>query len=77
MKPLRNEHTGHLLKTKVQNDKYSDGWDAIFGKKQKKCDECGEGDAVVSVCPFDSEIYHQDNICNCCDDCRLNCADDI
>jgi hypothetical protein len=39
MKPLRNEHTGHLLKTKVQNDKYSDGWDAIFGKGKQKDQE--------------------------------------
>lgn len=34
-----NEHTGDKLKTKVPNDKYRDGWDAIFNKKDKPVQE--------------------------------------
>ncbi len=31
----KNEHTGDLLKSKVGNKKYADGWDRIFGKKKE------------------------------------------
>lgn len=34
MKTTRNNVTGDLIKSKPQSDKYRDGYDNIFGKKQ-------------------------------------------
>ena len=31
----KNDITGDLIKTKESNSAYSEGWDRIFGKKQK------------------------------------------
>ena len=42
-----NEHTGDKLRTKETNDKYREGWDAIFNKKgEQPCQE-----DVVRVIP--------------------------
>lgn len=32
----RNDITGDELKSKTNNDKYRDGWERIFGKKDDK-----------------------------------------
>jgi hypothetical protein len=31
----KNDVTGDSLRTRVSNDKYSEGWDRIFGKKDE------------------------------------------
>lgn len=29
-------------------------------------------------CPYRSEIYEdEETLCNCCDECRSNCCDDV
>lgn len=31
----KNDITGDSIRSKAQNEKYSDGWDRIFGKKSE------------------------------------------
>ena len=46
----RNDITGDELKSKTNNDKYRDGWERIFGKKdQPMPDEKKEADIGQSV----------------------------
>jgi hypothetical protein len=35
MNTSKNDITGDELKSKTNNDKYRDGWDRIFGKKDQ------------------------------------------
>jgi hypothetical protein len=50
----KNDVTGDALRTKAPNDKYAEGWDRIFGKKEVNTDttfwthKCKHG-AEVSV----------------------------
>ncbi len=50
----KNDITGDELKSKSNNDKYREGWDRIFGKKDKelpseKNNEAGIGQLVESA----------------------------
>ncbi len=47
---------------------------------QGACQRCGKGeDLCFHACPFAEEINddHDPEKCNCCDDCRHECAMDI
>jgi hypothetical protein len=35
----KNDITGDALRTKAPNDKYAEGWDRIFGKKEVDSDD--------------------------------------
>ena len=42
------------------------------------CSSCNTNPAgPIATCPFVSEIRGVEKLCNCCDRCRQNCADDI
>lgn len=39
---------------------------------------CGRNKAgEPEECPYSSELYNETSLCNCCDDCRRECAMDI
>lgn len=42
------------------------------------CNDCGTRKAAKpKPCPFRSEIYHEEHMCNCCAECRRQCFMDI
>lgn len=47
--------------------------------KEEPKDKCGCGAEAgeLDSCPYTSEIYGREEECNCCDDCRYQCAQDI
>lgn len=38
-----NDITGDEIRSKASSDKFRDGWDAIFGKKEDKVEEATDG----------------------------------
>jgi hypothetical protein len=44
-----------------------------------KCEACGGESPGRHDCPYQWEINddHNEDYCNCCDDCRQRCTDDI
>jgi len=46
-------------------------------KEPELCPECKERPAVPGSCPYQSEINDTDFACDCCDECRHECAMDI
>lgn len=52
----KNDITGDSLVTKSTTDNYRDGWDRIFGKKEKK--------------PFKSTEMKEKKSCGNCDKCK-------
>jgi hypothetical protein len=38
---------------------------------------CGGIAQSPHTCPFSTEIHNDYTLCNCCEDCERNCADDI
>lgn len=44
-----------------------------------KCDGCGESPArELHTCPYDEEVNDDhEKLCNCCEECEGQCADDI
>lgn len=43
----------------------------------EKC-KCGKSATANHPCPYKSEINDDDEtLCNCCDDCELECRDSI
>jgi hypothetical protein len=51
-------------------------------KKKKKvdlCDKYGKDHSKVKphTCPYAFEIEDDKRLCNCCDECEQDCADDI
>lgn len=51
----------------------------IEDNSDDKCPRCGINNASKESlsCPYDSEIYGEDNKCYCCDDCRDNCSSNV
>jgi hypothetical protein len=47
--------------------------------KVELCDNCGKNPASKPhTCPFQAEINDdEETLCNCCDECKQDCADDI
>jgi hypothetical protein len=45
----------------------------------EKCDKCKANDALdPHTCPYAEEINDDSRtLCNCCDDCTSECADDV
>lgn len=43
----------------------------------KKCQFCGCETHGLSPCPFVEEIHNEESMCNCCDECRHECAQNI
>ena len=43
---------------------------------KENCEECKEN-PQSGPCPFASEIHGDESECDCCDDCRYQCAMDI
>lgn len=42
------------------------------------CQSCHvKGATLPHTCPYQEEINDSKNLCNCCDDCRQECCDDI
>ena len=41
------------------------------------CQSCHGDTSGASACPHASEIGGYDKLCNCCEDCRYQCAMDI
>lgn len=68
-----NPITGDALRTRMPSKEYSDGWDAIFGKKEK-CRLCGENDGRGEIkCDMSSKLGVGET-CNCCESCDCgNC----
>lgn len=51
-------------------------------KKSKKvkgllCPHCGSTDGVTDFCPYDQDVNNTNKLCNCCENCRHECAMDI
>jgi hypothetical protein len=38
--------------------------------------KCGNP-GYVALCPYSQDLYGQENECNCCNECRYECAMDI
>lgn len=47
----RNDITGDELKSKTNNDKYRDGWERIFGKKDQPKPEDKKDDDKKDIAP--------------------------
>ena len=47
----------------------------------RPCDRCGGPGQEEHVCDFDADVYSDQPdrqcVCNCCDECRKKCAEDI
>ena len=41
-----------------------------------ECPKCGQP-GTTGTCPYAVEIQGDDKECNCCDDCRAACAEEI
>jgi hypothetical protein len=55
MATAKNDVTGDLLKSKLANDKYSSGYDLIWGKKKEKdpnCNICGKNLETTKECAW-------------------------
>jgi hypothetical protein len=44
-----------------------------------KCPKCEKGEAILDhTCPYAEEINEDcESVCDCCEDCIRNCANDI
>ena len=41
-----------------------------------KC-KCGKPGEKPAPCPYALDIYGEDEECNCCEDCRAQCCEEI
>ena len=48
----RNDITGDLIKSRVNNQQFEDNFDNIFRKKDPLCDICGKTLNAVKECAF-------------------------
>lgn len=58
---------------------FENGKNAVFQRKIK-CQSCNKkaGSSKLDTCPYKSEINNDDTtLCNCCTNCRHECAMDI
>ncbi len=53
-----------------------EGWQALSNDSEQKC-KCGKPAGPNHPCPYQEEINDNHQECNCCDDCRSQCSDDI
>lgn len=51
--------------------------DLVSEVMEANCSKCGTGSACVDRCPLGSEIYGDDTECDCCENCRGVCADEV
>lgn len=55
--------------------------DFIFGDLYEddyvECSKCGSKDGYYESCPYAMDIHGTDEECDCCTDCRNDCAADI
>jgi hypothetical protein len=49
-----------------------------MGEQEKMCERCGKAPATEPhTCPYYDEIYDEEIICTCCEECEQGCCDDI
>lgn len=44
---------------------------------EARCQGCQGPPGDLAPCPYAEELYGEDSPCNCCDECRRACAEDI
>jgi len=51
----------------------------LFGEDECQCESCGqEGTDDLHSCPYAQELNNDDSaLCNCCEYCTQECANDI
>lgn len=67
----REAGKGDKLRKGADLEKYADGWDRIFGKKEKR------SYVKKHTCPYKTEINEDYSLCNCDPEATHQCAQDI
>lgn len=65
----KNDITGDAIKTRPMNDKYSEGWDRIFGQRKRAFDEAIDSppDMWYHMCKHNGGIHTmKGESCNWC-----------
>lgn len=51
--------------------------DGAFFFEPDECDKCGCESSTSAACPYQSDVNGVEEECNCCEECRYQCAQDI
>ena len=41
------------------------------------CKSCYKAEGIRDICPYDAELGYGTKLCNCCEECREQCSQDI